>query len=151
MGYWDEGYRREEHVHLEPGDHRVRIVSVEEGTSKSSGNPMLIITIQPNNSEIKIKHYIVRNEYYNRNMTDFKDSFCIADDDFDFVLWKNAMGAARLIEDENGYLKVKRFLPPERQDKLLPWVGNLPQRQVITTAPPVPGYEDIPDNDNLPF
>lgn len=154
MGYWDEGYKREERKHLEPGNHRVKITAVEEGTSKTSRNPMLIITIQPNDSDVKIKHYIVKNEYYNRNMTELKDSFGIAKDDFVFLTWPGAMGAARLVEDENGYLKARFFLAPEKQDKLPPWVGPIPQRQAMTEAPPILGDDDLPDTDDedgLPF
>ena len=112
MGYWDEGYQREEQKHLEPGDHRVKIVSVQEAVSKTSGNPMLVITVQPHGSEVKIKHYIVKNEYYNRNMTEFKDSFGIAEQDFHFPLWVNAVGAAKLVED------VYKRQTPNRADHL---------------------------------
>lgn len=153
MGYWDEGYKREEHSRIDPGDYRVQIISVEESTSRSSGNPMLIVTVRPNGSDIKIKHYIVKNAYYNRNMTELKDSFGIADNDFILASWVGAVGAARLIEDENGYLKVRRFLNPKQQEKLPPWEGPVPARQTVSSTPSANEFEEIPmpDEDDLPF
>ena len=73
MSNWE--YTREEANRLSPGDYRVAIVDVQEATSKSSGNPMLVVTVQPNGSNIKIQNYIVRNEYFNRNMTQLFDAF----------------------------------------------------------------------------
>ena len=46
MSFFD-GYRREERARLAPGDYRVAITGVEETTSRS-GNPMLVVTVQPN-------------------------------------------------------------------------------------------------------
>lgn len=77
MSNWDS-YQREERPRLIPGDYRVEIVSVEERESKK-GNPMLVIGVRPNGSDVIINHYIVKNEYFNRNMTDFFDSFNIDD------------------------------------------------------------------------
>lgn len=68
MGIFDN-FVREEAPRLEPGDYRVEVTDVEETTSKTSGNAMLVITLRPNGSNIRVKHYICQNEYFNRNMT----------------------------------------------------------------------------------
>ena len=95
MSNWDS-YQREERTRLTPGDYRVEIVSVDEKESKS-GNPMLVIGIRPNGSSITINHYIVQgNEWTNRNLTEFFDSFNIDDGDFTLPTWIGAVGAARL-------------------------------------------------------
>lgn len=130
-GTWDD-YKREERPRLAPGDYRVEIVSVEETESKA-GNPMLVIGVRPNGSNITIRHYIVKNEYFNRNMTDFFDSFNIDDGDFTLPTWIGAVGAARLKEDDKGYLKVQYFISEDRAEKLPPWEGEMPQRQVLTS------------------
>lgn len=143
MGNWDD-YRREEHSRLAPGDYRVEIVSVEEKKSKA-GNPMLVIGIRPNGSNITINHYIVKNEWFNRNMTDFFDSFNIDDGDFTLPTWVGAVGAARLKEDDRGYLKVQYFLDQRRAEKLSPWDGPMPERQELTRL------EDIEDESELPW
>ena len=143
MSNWDS-YRREERPRLAPGDYRVEIVSVEEKESKA-GNPMLVIGVQPNGSKIIIYHYIVKNEWFNRNMTDFFDSFNIDDGDFTLPTWIGAVGAARLKEDDKGYLKVQYFISEDRAEKLPPWEGEMPERQELTRL------EDIEDESELPW
>ena len=143
MGNWDD-YRREERPRLTPGDYRVGIVSAEEKESKA-GNPMLVIGIRPNGSNITINHYIVKNEWFNRNMTDFFDSFNIDDGDFTLPTWIGAVGAARLKEDDKGYLKVQYFISEDRAEKLPPWEGKLPERQELTKL------DDVEDDGELPW
>lgn len=143
MSNWDS-YRREERPRLAPGDYRVEIVSVEEKESKA-GNPMLVIGIQPNGRKIIIYHYIVKNEWFNRNMTDFFDSFNIDDGDFTLPTWIGAVGAARLKEDDKGYLKVQYFINKDRAEKLPPWDGPMPERQELTKL------DDIEDDGDLPW
>lgn len=144
MSSWDD-YRREERPRLTPGDYRVEIVSVEEKESKA-GNPMLVIGVRPNGSNIVIYHYIVKNEYFNRNMTDFFDSFNIDDGDFTIPTWVGAVGAARLKEDDRGYMKVQYFLDEDRAEKLPPWQGTMPERQELTKL------SDIEEDDgDLPW
>lgn len=146
MSFFD-GYRREERARLTPGDYRVAITEVEETTSRS-GNPMLVVTVQPNGSKIHIKHYLVKNEYLNRNLTELLDSFGLGEN-FDTLTWVGAVGAARLIEDDNGYLKVRYFLSPERAEKLPPWDGKQPERQEVTSLED--GIDGVLDDDDLPF
>ena len=143
MSNWDS-YQREERPRLSPGDYRVEIVSVEEKESKA-GNPMLVIGVQPNGSKIIIYHYIVKNEWFNRNMTDFFDSFNIDDGDFTLPTWIGAVGAARLKEDDKGYLKVQYFISEDRAEKLPPWEGKLPERQELTKL------DDVEDDGDLPW
>lgn len=146
MSNWD--YTREESNRLSPGDYRVEIVDVQEAISKTSNNPMLVITVRPNGSNIKIQTYLVKNEHFNRNATQFFDAFPqIQEGDFNILGWVGCVGAARLKEDENGYLKVAWFLDARRAEKLPPWQGEMPERQTVTT---LGGFTDIED-DELPF
>lgn len=151
MSTWDD-WSREEAPRLEPGDYRVEITAVEETESKA-GNPMIVVTVRPNGSKINIKHYIVKNQYFNRNMTDFFDSFNIDEGDFNFPTWVGAVGAAKLAEDENGYLKVRWFISESKAEKLPPWHGTMPERQTVTVIGGVTaGFVDVvPDEDDLPF
>ena len=143
MSNWDS-YRREERPRLAPGDYRVEIVSVEEKESKA-GNPMLVIGIRPNGSNITINHYIVKNDWFNRNMTEFFDSFNIDDGDFTLPTWIGAVGAARLKEDDKGYLKAQYFISEGRAEKLPPWEGEMPERQELTKL------DDVEDDGELPW
>lgn len=147
MSNWD--YTREESNRLSPGDYRVEIVDVQEAISKTSNNPMLVITVRPNGSNIKIQTYLVKNEHFNRNATQFFDAFPqIQEGDFNILGWVGCVGAARLKEDENGYLKVAWFLDARRAEKLPPWQGDMPERQTVTELGD--GFVEIKD-DELPF
>lgn len=145
MSNWSD-YKREERTRLEPGDYRVEVVSVEEKTSKA-GNPMLVVSVRPNGSNITIQHYIVKNEYFNRNMTEFFDSFNIDDGDFTFPTWVGAVGAARLKHDDQGYLKVAWFINKKKAESLPAWSGKLPERQEVTSFEPLDDDEgELPWN-----
>ena len=140
-----QSFKREERKTITPGDYRVQVVEAEETVSKSSGKNMLVITVQPNGSDIKIKQYIVDNQYFNQNMTQFFDSFNVPFGDFDLPTWKGAIGAAKLVLDENEFLRVKYFIHRDKQGSLPQWEGQLPERQSVTTlGAPV-------EDDELPF
>lgn len=125
-------YVREETPRLEAGDYRVAIVSAEEKTSKS-GNPMIVLGIQPNKSNITINHYIVQNQYANRNLTQLFDAFPdIGEGNMDILTWVGCVGAARLKKDENDYLRVAWFIEQDKADRLPPWEGKRPERQTVT-------------------
>ncbi len=139
----DWGYQREEAVRIEPGDHRVVILSAEEGVS-SKGNAMLILTLKPSGSDMSIKHFIVKNNWFNRNMTDFFDSFDIEEGDFQLPAWVGALGAARLEKNEDGYLRVKYFINQEKAIGLPPWTGARPDRAVVTKLENAEVEDDLP-------
>lgn len=145
MGNWD--YVREETPRLQPGDYRVEITNAEEKVS-SNGNQMIVITVKPNGSDISINYYIVKNQYFNRNMTSFFDSFNVEEGNFNFMTWIGAVGAARLKEDENGYLKVSYFISKSRAANLPEWVGDIPERQTVTK---IGDFEEINTDDDIPF
>lgn len=149
MSNWNDYIPEEGGSKLEPGDYRCEVVDVEEKMSKTSGKPMIVITVKINNSPIKVKSYIVKNEYFNRNITSFFDSFGINRGDFNFLGWFGAVGAAKFDEDENGYLKVKWFLSPKQAENLPAWVGPVPERQTVTTIGG--GFEEAEDDPDLPF
>ena len=145
MSDWE--YKREEASRLSAGDYRVAIVDAQNGISKTSSNPMITVTVQPNGSNIKIHSYIVKNEYFNRNATQFFDAFPQIDEgDFNLLGWVGCVGAARLKEDENGYIKVAWFLDAKRAEKLPPWQGEMPERQTVTA---LDGAEEV--DEDLPF
>ena len=144
---WD--YSREEG---EPrtkltGKQRVVITAAEEGISKA-GNPMIIVTIRPSGVKFTLKNFIVKNDNFNRNMTEFFDAFPeIEEGNFDFFTWVGAEGAVMLREDENGYLKIRRWLPPSQVVNLPPFEGEKPVRQTITSL----DEDDDFDDGEIPF
>lgn len=149
MGNWN--YARESSTNVTAGDHRFEVVSAEESISKSSGKPMIVVEVKPNGAQFTVKSYFVQNEYFNRNMTQFFDSTGIEEGNFNLVTWVGATGAARFKEDDGGYLKVQYFLDQQRASKLPPWVGDMPERQTVTTIGGTDGDAEELDPEDDPF
>lgn len=143
-------YQREEFAprHL-PGAYRCEIVEVSDNPSKSSGKPMITITLKINGTDLKVKYYIVEGPYANRNFTALFDSFDIDEGDFDLVGWVGAVGAVMLVRDPNNqkFLKVAYFIPKTETGNLPPWKGPKPERQRIVNGN---AFLQVEDNDS-PF
>ena len=149
MSVWDS-YKREENEHRSniTGKLRCVIVSAESKTSKS-GNPMIEIKVRPSGCKFSVTTWLVKNDSFNRNATQFFDAFPeIGDGNFNFIEWIGAEGAADFGEDEKGYLKVKWWIDAVRASSLPPFEGDKPERQTITTLTEEEPYDD---DDDLPF
>lgn len=149
MGVWDD-YRREENERPSniTGKMRCVIVGAEEKTSKA-GNPMIEIKVRPSGCKFSVTTWLVKNEKFNRNATQFFDAFPeITDGDFNLLSWIGAEGAADFGEDEKGYLKVKWWVDAVKAQSLPPFEGEKPERQTITTLDEEEPYDD---DDDLPF
>ena len=146
MTNWD--YTRDEsRPDIKTGVQRCVIVGAEESVSKKTGNPMIVVTVKPSGSTAKVKTYLVHNEFFNRNCTQFFDAFPeIEDGNFDLLSWVGALGAANFGTDENGYLKVKWFVAPDKAKDLPDFVGDKPEKQTVTSLD-----DDGEVEDELPF
>lgn len=146
MTDWANYYKREEGKSSKKvqGQLRCVITSAEEAKSKT-GKDMIVVSVKPSGAEFSVKHYIVKNEYFNRNMTVFFDSFpAIEDGDFNFAKWIGAEGAANFTLDENGYTKIKWFIEADKQAELPPFEGTKPEG--VTDL----DFHDV-NEDDLPF
>ena len=148
MSNWNYSREEREPAAKVTGKLRCVITAVEEGVSKSSGKPMIIVSVRPSGCRFTVKQYIVQNEYFNANMTSFFDCFTeIKEGTFNFLEWVGCFGAAMFGEDDRGYLTIKYWLSPERAEGLPPFEGDAPERQTVTSiAEPEDG-----DDDDLPF
>lgn len=148
MSTWDD-YQREEREESAKVTGRLRcvIVDVEETESKTSGLPMIIVSVRPSGTVFKVKSYIVKNEHFNRNMTQFFDAFPeIPDGNFNFIEWIGCEGAAMFDLDDRGYMKVKYWIDAVRAEILPPYEGEKPEKQTVTTL-----TEDADPDDEMPF
>ena len=151
---WDNyTYQKPTFEENKPGNYRCVILGAEVKTSKS-GNRMLVITLRPSGTKAKVPAYIVDNDYFDSNYSQFMDAFpdlkgqtpdmCFA--------WRGAMGAAKLNVNDNGYFECKRFLPPEKVDNLPDFVWKarddepqeMPELQTLTEITDTSDEEDIP-------
>lgn len=130
---WDF-YQRDESSYLaKPGANRCVIVDAREATSKTSGKPMIVVTVTPSSSTAKVKVFFVQGEFFNKKMTQFFDAFPeIEEGNFDFDSWVGSVGAAFFGVDDRGYLTVKYFLKPDKAKDLPPFVGEIPPKGPIT-------------------
>ena len=150
MGAWDD-YKRveQEKPERQPlGKTRCVIVDVEEAVSKSSGNPMIVVIVKPSGYNAKIRKYIVKNEKFNKNMTDFFDAVEGVDDgDFNFLSWIGCEIGADIGLDGNGFWDIKWWLDRRWLEKLPPFEGEKPPRMQVTKLDP----EDDPEDEDLPW
>lgn len=151
-------YQEEEYgaATLPEGDYCAKIVGAKEGTAKTSGNPMAIITLAIKESSIEFKYWIVENEYFNRNMTKFFDCFKIRRGEFDMNRWVGKYGYVHIAKgkpNEHGlsYLEVKSLVIPQGQppheerypaEQKKPYARPAPERKQSNNVMPFP--EDIP-------
>lgn len=151
MSNWDSFQREEnERESALTGKHRVVITEADEAVtgpnSKTPGTPMIVIKVRPSGRRFSVTHRIVKNDYFNRNMTQFFDAFPeIHFGDFSFITWVGCEGAAMFKEDANGYTQIAYFISPERAADLPPFEGEKPERQTFTTL------DDDFESDDLPF
>ena len=148
LSNWSDYQREERETNSNiTGKLRCVVTSVEEAVSKTSGNPMIVVSVRPSGCRFTVKNYIVKNEHFNRNMTDFFDAFpSIGDGNFDFLTWVGAMGAANFGEDEKGYMKIKWWITADKAVNLPPFEGDVPEQQTVSTLTELEG-----DDGDLPF
>ena len=109
------------------GDHRVRIASAEEQTSKS-GNQMIKLVLDVSGYNSTIWHYLVllndNPKMVNQKLGELWNSFGIPQGNFDLNSWKGKVGAAKVKHESYNNeptAKIAYFIKKEKQDKLPPW------------------------------
>ena len=127
-----------EEKRTKPGKHRCMILDTKLDVS-NSGNRELVITLQISRSPLKVNHFIVFNEFKNRNVSRLFDAFPSLHRSTNYMRWKGAIGAVELAEGDNGYMKVKRMVP-EKQAAGLPPFQMFGRQETWE-----PGEEEWPD------
>jgi hypothetical protein len=157
MGTWDS-YKYEQRPRLTKGKYWVEILEAESGFTKTKGEPKITLVVRPNNANMRIYKTIVKNDWFNSDMSEFFDCFGIEPGNFDFATWVGAIGMVFL--DESGkYMEVKRFIPLADTKDGPQWEGPRPERQTVTQIPSAGSYpadDDrsqgaADDDDELPF
>ena len=139
-----------------PGDYRCVILGAEVTHSKA-GNRMLVINVRPSGTKATVKQYIVDNEYFDSNYSQFLDAFPVLKDNSDpgnCFSWRGAMGAVKLVLDDNGYFKVKRFISADRAERLpeFEWKAKEDEPQKMPEYQGLSGLENNDDpDDDCPF
>lgn len=144
----DWGYARSETPRTErkTGKMACCIMDAYEATS-SKGNPMIVVEVRPSGSRFNVRYYMVKNQWFNQNASQFFDAFpAIKDGNFNLIEWVGASGVAYFDLDDRGYLKVKYFCRPEESEDVPAFVGEKPQRVEVQSLEEADEQED-----GLPF
>ena len=127
---WNFDVNDFEEVSFKPipvGNHRIRIQSAEEQTSKS-GKQMIKLVLEVSGYSNTIWHWLVfmpeNQKLTNQKLGEFFTSFGIQPGNFNLNTWAGKVGAAKIKhEDYEGQPspKVAYFLGRDKQEKLSPW------------------------------
>lgn len=153
---WDNyTYQKPQFEENKPGNYRCVILNAEVTTSKTSGKRMLVISVRPSNTRATVKSYIVDNDYFDSNFSQFLDAFpqlgkttpnnCFA--------WRGAMGAIKLGVNDNGYFEAKWFLPPEKAEDLpdFIWKARDDEPQEMPVFQELTELTNDDDESDIPF
>lgn len=137
------------------GEHRVRIASAEEQTSKS-GNQMIKLVLDVSGYNSTIWHWIVfmadNQKLTNQKLGELFNSFGIQPGNLNIATWIGKTGAAKvkheLYEGETT-VKVAYFIGKDRQDKLPAW--KEPSNKAAVTGGGNNDFTPVDVPDDLPF
>ena len=137
------------------GEHRVRIASAEEQTSKS-GNQMIKLVLDVSGYNSTIWHWVVLNpekqELTNQKLGELFNTFGIQPGNFNLATWTGKTGAAKvkheLYEGETT-VKIAYFIGKDRQDKLPAW--KEPSNKAAVTGGGNNDFTPVDVPDDLPF
>ena len=138
------------------GEHRVRIASAEEQTSKA-GKQMIKLVLDVSGYNATIWHFVVLNpdnqELTNQKLGELFSSFGIQPGNFNLAGWVGKVGAAKvkheLYEGETN-AKIAYFIGKDRQDKLPAWVEPS-NKAAVTGGGNNNGFTPVDVPDDLPF
>jgi len=127
-----QNYQPEDYsdVEIEKGEHLLKISEVEEKIS-SKGRDMLEIKLK-NITGNQFWYYIVKNDYFNKNLTRFFDCFGIPYNSLNINTWVGKKGVVYLDygeprNDGRKYMEIKRLVVDK--DKLPPKAPQQPAQQ----------------------
>lgn len=161
MDEFSSGYQPEDYsqggAKIEEGDYRLKIESVTPGYAQNSGNAMLTIELGIAEASFKLKHFLVKNEYFNANTTKFFDCFKIPRGNFEYNRWIGRVGLGHLVKGkpkDNGkqYMELAYLIVPQTPgaQSPAPQTSRPPvQRQGPAAQPPAQPQDDF--DDDIPF
>lgn len=131
--YNQKAYEEKQFEIIPVGDHRVRIDEIKERESRSTGYPMLEITLAVSGFSSRLWFYLVFNraepDKTNRALGSIFDSFGIQPGNLNIRDWVNKVGGARVkheLFDGQNRPKLAYFLTSEKVRLLPPWQGSEP-------------------------
>ena len=161
MDQFSQGYQPDDYsqvARLEEGDYMLRIEGHELGYTKGGNNPgtpMITVTLGIAQANIKLRHRLVKNEYFNANATKFFDCFKIPRGNFEYNRWNGRTGMGHIVKgvpNQNGkqYMEIAYLLVPQAPGAPAQQQTQQPApRQGPVARPPVVPQDDF--TDDIPF
>lgn len=167
---FQDGYQPDDNYggqQIVDGDYSVKVQNITFKPTKN-GDPMMTIELITKDSPIVFKHRIVKNDYFNSNMTKFFDCFKIPRGNFEYQRWLGRNGKVHIAKGEpnaegKAYMEIKYLIvdaalntvPTSAQGQRFtpqPAATSQPQRQAPAPQPvaqassgaPMPFDDDIP-------
>lgn len=156
MSWGNFKYEKSSTPERAPGVYRALIIAAEITTSRSSGKKMLKISLRPSGSKAIVYGYILDNDHFDQNFSEFIDAFPEIRDKADAELctfWVGAEGAVKLVVDEKGFWKTAQFpwVSAAKAEALPPYVWT-PREDEPIEKPVFGGFALLSeDEDDLPF
>lgn len=144
MDEFAQGYQPDENyngTHLEEGDYAAKIQNITFKPTRN-GDPMITIDLITKDSPIVFKHRIVKNDYFNSNMTKFFDCFKIPRGNFEYQRWLGRVGKVHIAKGEpndqgKAYMEIKYLI-------VEPKAGPSAQPQAQAQRPAAESYQQPP-------
>lgn len=153
---WDNyTYQKPTYEENHPGNYRCVILNAEQTTSKK-GNRMLVISVRPSGTKATVKNYIVDNDYFDANFSQFLDAFPALKNNpspDNCFAWRGAMGAIKLAVNENGYFDPKYFIAADKAENLpeFVWKARDDESQEMPVLQEFTELADEEDDGEIPF
>lgn len=117
MDEFQDGYQPDENYggqQIVEGDYAVKIQNITFKPTRN-GDPMMTIDLITKDSPIVFKHRIVKNDYFNSNMTKFFDCFKIPRGNFEYQRWIGRVGKVHIAKGEpndqgRAYMEIKYLI-----------------------------------------
>lgn len=139
------GYQPDENyngTHLDEGDYMAKVQNITFKPTQK-GDPMMTVDLVIRESPIIFKHRIVKNEYFNANMTKFYDCFKIPRGNAEYERWIGRPGKVHIAKGKPNdagmaYMEIKYLIVDPPAAKLGPQAA--PAAQPAPAAPATPPW-----------
>lgn len=163
MSWNNYTYKKPEYTERTPGIYRCIILAAEVSVSKTSGNQMIVVSLRPSGTASTVKAYIVDNDYFDENFSQFLDCFPAIKENQGMSApdncfqWRGAQGAVKLKVNDNGYFETDRYPWIEagsNREKNLPefvWKARDDEPQEMPVLQEFTELDDGEEDDDVPF
>ena len=160
MSWANYTYKKTETVERQPGNYRCIILKAEAGTSKTSGKNMITLFLRPSGTASTVKAYIVDNEWFDSNFSQFLDAFPALKNNpnpDNCFSWRGAVGAVKLKVNDDGYFETAKYpwiAADDSKATKLPefeWKARDDESQEMPVLQEFTELSDEEESDDIPF